>query len=415
MRKLAFLLVLFALPLSASWFEVSPASPTQTTPVSITFISEPTSFCNPTKAVTTRLGNDIRIVMTFDGDVCPADVNSRSLRVDVGALPAGEYKVTAVYENIHWNGAFVVRDATVLMNAVSTLGGTPVSLPFEGPAEEVLFGGTPATSMRVEDRLVVAVAPPHAPGLYDVAVKSHGNLFTQTAGVYYFDPSQPPDPTVFERVLFPILENTSGAFGSVWKATATIANPFAAYVETFNRIDQVTCIDRPCMELRPPQSTFDVSTGGYPHGAILYAPRGRLLYGLRIQETSRNDDPGVEIGAVRESRFSRELAMLANVPASSAYRTKIRIYGFDPLPSPYVQAAVIVDGNVASVKSIDLLLVRSGNPTEPAYAEFDLQTVLKAPAERATIVVSGPRFAPLWAMATAVHNSSQKLVVIASQ
>jgi hypothetical protein len=381
--------------------------------VTITFITDPYPTCGPNKADVSISGRNILVTMAHAGDGCGADVNPRVLSVTIGTLPVGEYSLTAEFERVQWSGRFVVRNATGQLTAVSMLGGTPVTMLFARQGDEIRFGGTLALNPRVESGALVVTAPRHEPGLYDITIKEGSDTLTIPGGIYFFDPSAPPDGTVFERVLFPVFDSASGAFGSRWMATAAIANPSLSYVETFNRIDRIACIDRPCMELRPPRSMFDVDGTGYPHGAILYGPRGSLVYGLRVREMTRSDDPGVEILPVRDAQFFRQPLTLVNVPASAAYRTKIRMYGIDPLPLPQVSVSILIDGE-SQTHLVLTDLVRSTDPAQPAYAEFDLQPLLNGRGEHALITVVSP-FGAVWAFASAVHNSSQRMIVITPQ
>jgi hypothetical protein len=222
---------------------------------------------------------------------------------------------------------------------------------------------------------------------------------------------------VFEKVLFPVLDNMPGAAGSRWTSTATIENPGLSYVETFNRLDRVACFTRPCMELRPPSSVFDFDGVGFPGGALLFVPReSSMVFGLRVADTSRENGPGTELMPVRESQFFRSALTLVNVPIGPAYRTKVRIYALDPLPQPYVNFAVQIPGEDVARSAGIVALQRSSNPFEPSYAEVDLGTIPQLQGgTRATVSIHPSWQAPTWAFASAVHNTSQRVLIVRPQ
>jgi hypothetical protein len=419
-----------ALPAAGAWFEVSPQSPTSETPITITFIIEPLGDCGPTTGEVTVAGKavHVRLFRTPGAPSCPPTIAPRAVSMKLGTLPIGQYTLSADYSysqnpsfNVEWSGRFVVRNPTPFMSLpmTSRAGGLPIRL--NGTINEVSasFGGVPATSYRQEDDGLVAIAPPHEPGLYDVEITGPNGQHSEIpGGIYYFDGAKTPDLTMFEPVLFPVLDSASGAFGTRWIATATIQNN-GGYVETFNRIDQLECIARPCFELRAPHFTFDFRGIGYPHGAVLYVPRqahGTLAYGLRIVDQSNPDDIGFELKPVRESQFFREVMTLLNVPIGADYRTKLRIYALDPLIQPYVSISVSGSSDLRHGWAAILSIKRSANVTEPAYAELDLQSVSELQGiNNATISIAGPTGGPVWAFASAVHNKSQRTIIITPQ
>ncbi len=415
MRPAAVFLSLFVLAsaASAAWFEISPPAPTSDTPIAVTFTTESLADCGPTQGDVTINGTSIQVRL-FRRDAspsCPPDIRPRIVRVDLGALPLGEYSLVAEYKTIEWRGKFVVRNPAVRLAVTSRSGGLPVAISIDN-ARSVKFGGVAASLFRQSGR-IVAIAPPHDPGLYDIEIAdANGQQLTFSAAIYYFDPNAPPDATIFEKVLFPILDRVLGAAGAQWSTVATIENQSADAIETFAQLNIVP-------KLRPSFSFFEFAGHGYPHGALLHIPRQSsqgLAFSLRISETSGVLAPGVDLLPVRESQFFRSVLTLANVPVSSEYRTRVRIYGLDPLPETYVSISALLSGDPLRAWGEILPLHRSTSVDEPAYGELDLNSVPELRGrDRVTVLISAPWGAPVWAFASAVHGVSQRTLIIRPQ
>ncbi|HUJ15199.1 MAG TPA: hypothetical protein VL284_15540 [Thermoanaerobaculia bacterium] len=386
----------------ATWFEVSPPAPTPQTPVSITFTTAPMGDCGPTQSEVSIAGTNVhvRLYIAVRTPACVPTVVPRTIRVDIGTLPIGLYDLSADYNEIQWRGSFLVRSATTALAVTSTAGQLPVSIP--NGANSVTIGGVPANLLKdPESGRTFALAPPHEPGLYNVsATDANGNALAVANPIDYFDPAAPPDLTVFERVLFPVLDSFAGANGSVWDSVATIENLGGDYVEAFNTIGTVPA-------LRPPLSSFQFSGRGHPHGALLYIPRQTAMaFSLRVRDVA-SDDPGFEIVPVRESQFFRSPLTLANIPIGADYRTRLRIYGIDPLPDPEVSVA-------SRVWSTTLKLQRGASIDQPAYAEVDLATIPQLRGmDSITLQIGGS--GRIWAFASAVHTPTQRTIIIGPQ
>jgi len=430
MRTITFVLLsLLAVPLSAApWFEISPAAPTSETPIAITFTTESMADCGPTDGEVTVSGKTVhvRLFRSPDVGVCPPDVRERRVRVEIGTLPIGDYTFTADYKAIQWRGRFVVRNPAVHMIVVPGAGGSPVVVGVFAtevcadpscPGVAVTFGGIPALTPHLEQGALVVTAPPgdpRLPALLDIEVTApRGLRIVIPGGVYYS--GLEPDLTVFEPVLFPVLESGPGAFGSRWTTRATIDNHGVYFAEPYNRIDRFLCLDVNCDRPGAPNSVFEFDGSGFPQGAVLYVPRAEpLVFGLRIRETTHSDDPGIELVPVRGSQFFRNGMTLVNVPVGSAYRTKLRIYAFEPAPATVVTVALRARDGRRSYLSVPLER-RSGLGAVPFYAEIDLQKVFAREADSVTIRIDWRLNTPVWAFASAVHNASQRMIAITPQ
>jgi hypothetical protein len=342
---------------------------------------------------------------------CPPDIRPRTVRINLATLSVGEYTLTAEYKSVEWRGKFVVRNPAVPLAVTSRAGGLPVALSVP-TATTVKFGGASATILKESGRLV-AIAPPHDPGLYDInIVDAEGNQTSLRSAVYYFDPTLPPDATVFEKVLFPVLDRVVGAAGTQWNAVATIENLGADAVETFNELSTVP-------KLRQPYSSFEFAGHGFPHGALLYIPRRsspEMAFSLRVSESSSVPGSAVDLLPVRESQWFRRPLILANVPIGSEYRTKVRIYAVDPLPSAYVSISALLSSDPPRAWAEILRLQRSTSVDQPSYGELDLGGIPELRGrDRVTIVIVAPWGAPVWAFASAVHSASRGTLLVAPQ
>ncbi len=410
MKILTLIFALTTSPLAAAWFEVSPPAPTSETPIAITFTTEPLGDCGPTQGDVSIVGASVhvRLFRPDNAPACPPTIDPRRMRVDVGTLPAGEYTLAAEYQNIEWRGKFVVRNPAVALAVTSRSGGLPVAIHIPN-AMSVTFGSVSASLLKTSSGLL-AIAPPHAPGLFDIDVADvNGNQTTLRGAVYYFDPTVPPDPTVFEKVLFPVLDRVTGAAGTQWNSVVTVENLSGDPTETFNQLGTLP-------RLRLPFSSFEFAGHGFPHGALLHIPRqssSTMAFSLRISESS-SIDPGFELVPVRESQFFRGPLTLANVPIGSAYRTKLRIYALDPLPDASLSVSALLSSDRAW--GTTLSLQRSISVDQPSYAELDLGSMPELrERDRVTVQISAPAGAAFWAFASAVHSTSQRTVIIRPQ
>ena len=123
-----------------------------------------------------------------------------------------------------YHAPLVVRDAdapfTVSPVGAPSTGGQPVQIfvePWLQLPLSVYFDTTPVNFQTIGDS-VVFTPPPHPPGTVDVTLLyDPTHTVTAKAAFTYFDPAAPPDPFVFEPVLFPVAYNGPGLFGSSWK------------------------------------------------------------------------------------------------------------------------------------------------------------------------------------------------------
>ena len=421
--------LLFAVTLSAQTHRIilDPPGPTSATPVEARLYV----VCDPLSYTLDRVGNVIRIHVTpgpMEG-LCDPPIAS-VLRVPLGVLPVGEYRleVTAgATENIH-SRTFVVRNA-----AESVIDIHPFAVPTQplglrlrltadadGVAKVFIDGVQvpPASITNEQDGSLWFDAPAHARGLVDVKIEtSTGATHTLAGGLYYYDRSLPLDTSVFERILFPVLFSSAGAHGSEWVSEAAIANPRPWFIETWNEVNPVVCIDYPCGERITPESYVAFEGKDYPRGVALIAPRAEannLAFSLRVRDTSRAAEGyGTEVPVVREKDMFRGTDLtLLDIPVDPRYRTRLRMYAFD---TGEHDAWVTIDRANAPDEQLFVPVRRqcagSGCNELPWYAELDLP--VGAENERVNVYVTiGGNDSLAWAFASVTNNETQQVTIV---
>lgn len=392
----------FSLAAQAQSIVLDPPGPTSAAQI----MAELYVTCDPQSHTLERLGNVIKIHVTpgpFTA-LCDPPVPAR-YQVSLGALPAGEYRIdvtVGAFDSVT-SKTFVVRNATpgafeVHPFAVPTQpGGLRLRLdPGDLPLAKVFVDGVQVTDVTVNGAYSFP-APAHARGFADVTIEtSAGATYTVPDAIYYYDPAAPPDLSVFERILFPTLDNTAGAHGSQWVSEAAVANLAHWSIKTYNDVE--------------------VTGGGYPRGVALLVPRAEsenLAFSLRVRDTSRAAEGyGTQVPVVRERDMFRGVEMtLLDIPVDPGYRTKLRIYAFD---TGQHDAYVTLDrGNATESFFVPVRRTCSGAACEaiPWYAELDLPA--GAAGERVNAYVSiGGQSTPAWAFASITNNETQQVTLV---
>ena len=430
---LSLLLLLCALPLAGEEILVLPPGPTSDVPVVLRLAV----FCNRIDSHTvTVTGTLIRVVVTPRPGTCPSPPLRLPYDVPVGILPSGHYTVEVHLHDTIFSKRFVVREAApglvdVHPFAVPTqpFGSRLRALAPAGCGGEncsgvtVDVGGVVIPSERIRgsnDGSIWFDAPPHAPGLVDVTVTANGSTFTTKNALYYFDRNAPPDLSVFERVLFPVLFNSKGAHGSDWVSEAAIANPSRWFVENFNRIDALPCIDYGCSQLLSPGAFLPFGGSGFPEGVALLVPRAeasRLAFSLRVRDVARQAEGyGTEVPVVREEdMFTSAVLTLLDVPLDPRYRTKLRVYSFDELAGGAF-VALRKPETGAPITSF-FTPARPRTCSEPSCAATPWYTEVDLPAgnedERVNVYVgTGELDSLAWAFASVTNNETQQVTIV---
>jgi hypothetical protein len=401
---------------------VFPPGPTSATPVEVHVLVS----CPYVSAAVTRDGSLIRIQLTQDLFCTLILAPPSMLKVPIPELlPPGAYRVEMRFDqgSVYAATQFVVRNAgpkpfEIHPFAVPSFNGT-LRLRLSGVEcsasdcsdIDVAIDGTAAGPLeRRSDGSIWFTAPQHEEGLVDVTVRKSDFVQISPAALYYFDARE---SSVFEHILFPVLDDAEGAHGSHWVTEATISNPRPWFVENANYVEYVDCVIYPCRERLKPGEMVSISGEGYPHGAILLAPRPEapdLAFGLRARDTSRHAEGlGTRIPVVREKDMVHgENLELLDVPVDPRYRVKVRIYVVGPTIVEDLPGSMsIVRG--ANAEKVDFMMTPAeGNV--PAYAEIDLPA--GATHERVNLIIEPPLDASAWAFATVTNNQTQQVTII---
>jgi hypothetical protein len=435
-RFLLLLLVLFTVSAIADeprlW--MMPVAPTVDTPITFFY----SASCESIEEVT-RSGSVITLHIT-DGPCSPPRVDPLVIPLPEKTLPAGEYQVDVVLENgpappiVRESLSFVVRpdesDAPIRIrpSTALTIGGALVRLY---PQADEAFCPNGECTIRVDGVAVeksqdpagglVFVAPAHAAGFADVSIANVNTTFTAPKALYYFAPGSAPLPSLFERVLFPILFDTPGANGSEWRTETTIANPNPFTVDNYNDVQPLVCATFPCGERLGPRSFVEFNGGEFPHGIALLVPRAEaplLSFQSRVRDVSLADDTlGSEIPVVRERDMVRGVAAsLLDVPLDPRYRAKLRIYRFAEGDSQTAGAEVRIvphGAQPASTEFVPLHRTCTSCQATPFYAEVDLRSEADL---HANIYVRTDRNARAltWAFVSITNNKTQQVTIISA-
>jgi hypothetical protein len=433
MRSFPALLVLSFLALPLFAVEVDPAAPTTATPVTLT-VHELAS-CPPPPEVS-RSGNTFNVLLKPGPCLSPAtDVR---FTIPLGKLAPGDYEVVVVepsFSDVRRvdYGAFFVSDADAKVIVQSqpfgpTTGGTEVVLSADAfgclgsacPLPKVLFNGVPAAVVKekfVQGTLAV-ITPPGPKGLADVVVV--GTNATTSGRVFrYYDPSDAPLPTMFERVLVPVWFSGAGAFGSKWTTEVTLLNPSLYGFEPYRR-SPLTFVAK--------RSTTALDFGGPRAGGVLFfPPRGvspATRFGALVRDTSRQgEDWGTEVRVVREGDFRTTEFSLLNIPLDARFRQTLRIYDVDSVESQLSISAFAADGTFLAEKVVQL---HSATPCrrfepcasdDPASATFDLAALVPEAAgqQRVRLDIRAVNAVRMWGFVTVTNNETQHVTVITPQ
>lgn len=306
-----------------------------------------------------------------------------------------------------------------------TSGGTQVTVTRDTPLGTwpygVIFGSTPAISTtRVDEHTLIAIAPPHIPGVVDIAVFEYDILLDTHLTFEYYGGI----PQNFEQVLLPVFAPpVNGAFGSEFHTSLRIANNGRDYASIFGL--EPVCIIGPCSEI-PAWQSYEINPdaeitpsavayNGAP-GRFLWAERNEkvdLSFNLRVHDVTRSDTNfGTEIPVVRENDWTINKLVLLGIPTDPRFRNTLRIYGKHPF---------IAKVTIGSRAPVNL-------PLSDTHTIFDVPyaTTSDFPVDRGTIRVViealpifsptiGPIEEPIWAMVTVTNNDTQTITTITPQ
>jgi hypothetical protein len=405
-------LLLFTLS-AAAQVTVIPSAPTTRTPVSLRMYVQ----CQPGPATVTVVGPVIKVHFEQGGGLCgdPPIPQPFTVRVP-DLLPAGEYRVEVTVDPqdaIAATGSFVVRSAEpqpfeVQPSVVRLDWPAPPVLAIAGPQPlcasaatcRVFVDGLPVTGVTLAPGgVILFTAPPLDAGFADVRVENGASFVTVPKALYVASGSPPADPSLFERVLFPLLLDAPGANGSLWRTEAVASNPKPWPVYTWEG------------ELLAPRQVVRLAGGEHGRGFVLRIPRDQAPYvafGLRARDVSRVEEGyGTEIPVVRERDLFLDAPFtMLEVPVEQGYRVKVRVYAYD---TPSTGNVRVAQGHSSFTYAISFTRVCAASGCH-WYSESDLPTE-DSDGLRADVTVE-VYDVPAWGFITVTNNETQQVTVV---
>ena len=413
MRKLLITaLLFFPLTAFASAILIEPTAPDTHSFVTVSIGGAWPDACVPAGTETSFVGSTFTIVvhqsLSIDSG-CLTVVTPWQQTAELGLLQPGTYTVHALIQqdNGHvtdlGSPRFTVRPAQpfrAFPPGAPTTGGTEVRLVSSNPwpTNQVTFGDMPAVSATYYGTTLFVTAPPHAAGTVDIRV----GTATATRAFTYYDPSDPPDPSIFEPVFFPIAFTGPGAYGSSWVTENSISAPSTQGATFF--------------ELSPVKKLFRLDTTD-PAGVLVHAGRGTIdsaALSSRIRDLSRQaESAGTEVPVVRERDWRLGGVRLTNIPADPHGRTMLRIWSEHSRPY-----SVLVEASVkgrAQFASVEVALSTQSNGLQ--YSQLDItELVVRIPSpDPRDVTITALAYDPdlrLWALATITNNTTQQVTAI---
>jgi len=414
---------LFASTLAADDAHVLPFAPTTATPIEVHYLSS----CSARAHSVVREGGEIAI--TALDPQCPSvmaiPIVEKVKLPEV--LPIGVYDVTIQQEGQPFFFAttrFAVRNAgqkpfELHPSAMYPNEEIPVRISGItcGNADcsdiTVRVDGEPVAISVADDGAIWFTAPDHEVGLVDVTVRKSDAVMVSPGALHYYGDR---DRGTDEPILFTVIYSGDGAFGSRWRAVATVSNPAPWTVDADYTLHNIG----PCIQdCDPPfePKTFEQFHNGYPRGTVMWVPRSeaaQLALSLRIRDASRQQETyGTEIPVVREHDFIHGGNIhLIDIPLDPRYRVKVRIYMIEPVLAP-MQTGSVRMRRGDSILSLPFTFsdARRDLIIEPYYAEVDLPQ--GAIGERVNLEVVMPLDATGWAFASVTNNETQQVTIVA--
>jgi len=417
MRRCALAFLILAAATSLFAFESIPPGPDSHTYIKLATMSP---YCRVSKIDVAVQGSTITVTETPAPDAICAAIFF-PLEINLGVVPPGVYTVIirGNSANEFERGPLVVRDAGagILVSPVGAPanGKRTVQVFIDPPLDTdpaVTFDGIPATIVSSAGSSMVVMAPLHAPGTVDVTVTDEGGLRKASAAFTYYDPAAPPDPFIFEPLLFPVAYDGPGVFGSQWQTDNALATG-----STLVRLRQPVPVKGHCTG---DCVTFNWSALLAPQsqsGLLLWVVRRRLPAGVtddfrassRITELSRPGSPSTGLPIARERDF-RSSFIIQDVPISrGATRITLRLYALGDAATTAVVTMTPVNGPAVS-RTVPLAPVNG-----LLFASVDLtQAASQTGGDRMSVAVSGGS-RKLWGLLTVTDNASQAVTALWAQ
>lgn len=215
------------------------------------------------------------------------------------------------------------------------------------------------------------MTPPHAAGLIDVTAIDEVRTVTSPGSFKFYAPSYPPDPFVFEPLLFPIAYQGAGAFASMW--------------ETKNTLQSAVTFAPLCA---------DCSSAAGHLVYIAREPQPSVVTSF-IRDVSRDPNRAGTPVPIGRDRDFREILKFPRIPLPTNGRATLRVWSLDD--------DVVVNGLG------DPLVLRRAAPGEPAFTSVPLSRTFDVPFN---LYSAGHR---IWALVSITDNATQEVTIYAPQ
>jgi hypothetical protein len=405
MRVLAAASLMFALPLLAATPRIEPMFPDSSTPFTVSFFyfvcGEP-----QTKVTVTPGDIDIEVGLAPGSWACITEVPPFEGRVKVGPVPAGTYRLH-IESNRSYETTLVVRDANGIFLApfAVPIGSSPRPvtlvrndgssfLDYDGMA---IVGGQRVAFRTGRSTLAGLDVPSSSrPGAVDVDVSVGEEHWLERSALAYYDPSQPPDRSIAEPLLFPIAYDGPGAYGSQWKTDNSIlpGNWASLYASPCDG-----CTNNG-LKL-PPMSRAD--------GLVVWFVRGAWKLGATslLREVSHPDSAPIPVPVVRERDFVTS-HVLGPIPVDPKYRVTLRVWSLEP--TSFFTSATSPTNSLRTQRS---------SPKGLPFLMVDLtDSLAKRPHPDGTAYCSIGTYESIlgfWPMITVTNDETQQVTILAPQ
>ena len=394
--------------------EFFPPAPDSHTGVRVKFLAV---NCAPVVHVAVS-GSTITLTSTpRPGFSCIATFVPEPTIADVGALSPGVYDV---HGEAGEQGKLIVRDAGAGI-IVSPVGVSTKITPrvirtiqvfsdrLLTPPVSVLFDGIPATIEAIRTasgtQYALVTPPAHDAGTVDVTLTDGEGTRKAIAAFTYFDPEAPPDPAVFEPILYPVAYNGPGVFGSQWRSENGVGTG-ADTIIRFRDVEKVEACNGVCGQL----NWSGLLSRQSQAGALIWMVRRRIPSGVdvddqlrlssRIVEFSHPDDVNSTLPVARENDFKQSF-VIERVPLGDEGRVTLRIYA---LANVHQAVVVMVDRGGEVIPHVVALNPNNGI----AFGTLEIApSALNPRRAPLTLIVTGTE--KVWGLATVTDNITQRV------
>jgi len=455
MRSIILAVLVVSAPLfaQATLITTIPEAPLAGDAVTITVSSD--WGCPPTSTRIEVSSRTIDVVASDAGMNCPPAIWNWVTSARTAPLTSGQWTVRALKERENGEKTILAERELLVRSTGGQLAVSPTTVPVRGgmivrmsregigscPSSGacldpvVTVGGVAATLATIDRDAIDVVVPAGSKGSASVTVLGRDGAKSWTAAdaLYYFEPDE-LDPSVFERVLVPLMFEGPGAFGSQWTTELRIFNGSFFSIDPLNRFNLPCQGPYGCPPQIPANKVLRLGVpqlGQWQHGYVLAVPHevaSDLHYGLHIRDLSRQGEGwGTEIPVIPASAMTDSVTLL-DVPLDDRYRRSLRVYGIDAIDGTKVTLIWHRDSGSQAYEHITLRTLGRcvTEPCwlpEPAGAVIPLEKPFpQYPEEfqngdrvRLELRTVAPAGAKIWAFVSLTNNETQQVTTITPQ